>query len=475
MNEQIEQSFNYNFEEIYSNSKDKKAHKTSIIKSGLALFMALLMLISLFIPLVSCEYSTAFFWPGRDKDFETDISFNTLEALGVTINSFICLDNLNFDQKQVLAQKFLVLYQAYHDDWEKGYKIDKLENCLKQQINYSLAQNNTTINTPLVLVCFFSCLHIILSLFLTVFATIKFILTIKNRSQQKYKLLSMLLGTTVLINLLNTFLFRIIVTERISLAKVSHWQILFYVLVAICLAVTFIVNKKSKSFSISRKEILKRSMVVSLSLLILISAYMPFINTQLKDTHSSSLTTQFDASIFVNYERTPEERKNSSHAYNFDLSTLTSQASTIFYTTNKHSDSPSVFINRIISNSCQSLLTGCSSFGRGPLLLDVYAFGTISLTTTLIFALLLAAFNIYELITRNKIVRPIMLICKIQAAVSALITFAIVIFMVTFTNSSAEMASINYTASTTAAPILILLASVCLAFIPSTSKNLEKE
>ena len=445
------------------NIKKKRGVKNfavDIVKRSLVLALAIFMIISVFLPLVRVD--------DENFDQEVKIKYSSIDGIVMFVNSCFSLDGEELIEEWDDIDD---LEDRYEDDWEEGEELDKLESYVKETQKILLRSEKITVTVGKVFVLILSVIQILLSLSLATFAIFSFV-SLFTRKTRFLKTSFLLLGMNVGVMFTSAFALKNEFFLHMGESKIAAAPIWALILV-ICLAIAFFVLRLAVDKEKMRVgTLVKHSLGLVFALAIVIFAFAPMVNTEIKSTFTNTeeekkATSSLDSSLFyeLNWnEQTKEivedfEDNEDGSSEKYDV------ARDYFSEFNNFSrrDFEKGEAKAANQEMYSWLLLAWGAYEYS----GWYALGGEVMVVIVLCALLLIIQTLYELAMGKRIDLAFSYTVKSVAIVLAIVILVLTIVTIAVVNNNAEIVdSIRYKASIAYGPIVMLIFAVATICVP---------
>lgn len=447
--------------------KMSKPQLFKILGNAASLLLAVIMVISLFVPLFSVEVNLADF--GYDKE-KVNVGFNTIDALTHSVNLF-----LEFDEDDIEDEwEDLIDYSdKYEDDWEDGKSTAQFVTYLKKSYSLELKRIDPYFSVNYVMTFIFSLAHIIIALITVILALIRFISCFKKDIKPINNTVFGLLCIDAVVLIANAYCFNRVISgsdEDISITA----QIVLYAIILSVMAGLFVIKMLNKPFKVRTGEIIKRSLTVTMAIIILISVFSPVVSTKIKgefrgEDDESSVESPLDSKLFGRFELTEDEKEYYEELFEEDSARYSQFAFYSFV---------SSFTKKEVKKADQQVqlqnaeVYSVIAFSGGTYeFSEFFALGILAFIMVVALTLLILFMNIREFITRKRTPSAIMVLAKTFLIVMSALVAILAIVMTVVVNFNADFAEIKYQSNIAYGPILMLIGTIGIACIPAVSRK----
>lgn len=455
------------------NKTSRKKFITAIIKNSLLLAMAVFMLISVFLPLISIS--------GDITRFDVELNYSSIDGIEAAINSCYSLDA---DEMEDEAEDLEDAAAEYVDEWADDEEPDQLESFIKDVLMLALRSEDVEVSVGKISMLVLSIAQILLAIAFLVFAILNFIsLFTRMKSFSKLSFSLLLLNSIVIFT--NAFIFKhefgsIKLGDRFYASEggITAIPILMLIL-AICISITFLVLRLAvdkENFKVG--NIIKNSLVLIFALVILISAFAPIVNTNVKAEFLGSsspkrATSSLDSSVFYSFNITEDEKEEIEDKLNSELFWY-DEARHIFSSLENckkyEFEKGKGDAKSINQNMFSWLLLGYDAYEYA----GIFSLGGTVMTGIVACALLLIFITLYELAMGVKINLAISYTLKsVVILLTLMILILAIVMSVVVTGYADTVNNINYSSSIAYGPVLMLIFAIAVICVPSIKSKKE--
>ena len=460
--------------------KPKKKIKDSIMRvlgSSLMLVLAVMMLLSSFLPLVNWKITQYDY--SEEKTKNVYVKFNAIDIIKISINSFDSIDDEEMIEE---SEEIRDDYEEYTEDWYEGRRLNKYAEFLKKAVMLSVKQEEVPSTIMFAVAGALALLQIVLSSVLVIVAIVKFFAALTGRGRALSKAPYMLFGLSSVFMFVNIFMFKrisTIIMSALSSGKtlVSSWISIMHIVIVVAMAVMLIVRIIDKPFPVRVKECIKRPLSIAFAVMLLLSAFMPILKVDIKaefnDTdRETTVTAPLNSDVFLNFELSESEKESYEEAHSQDTVTPAQDLfSDLEYYTKREmkKDSGGAYLENMSMFSFLVLCGGAYEYSF------LFAIGTVAVIFVIFAALFIIWQNVCDFSTRRKTSSGITALIKTLTILMSLVVLALSIVMMVIANYNAEFAEINYLVKLAAGPILMAVAAIGVASVPEVKRRELKE
>ncbi len=444
----------------------KKQKIISIVKSSVILAMAIIVLLSAFLPLVKCKDD---FSDIGLTDYKITVKFNSIDAIKIFIASF---DKLDESDTLELLEELLQEALEYANDWEDGEELDELSRLAKNAIFMLVRSEEFRVTPGIVFTGILSILQIAVSVALVIFSALSLAAQFTGKVKDFSLLSFILLGLSAIITFTNIYSLKSSFGLTDISFKTTGIQIsalLFTVLTVLAFAgLNIFLNKK-----ISVGNTIKRTLATSFAVVLLCSTFAPIVNTEIKallknNDEETRVTAALDSSLFSYLTVSEQQIENLENSKKSDIKNI---AKTTFegfssYTKREFKKGEADAINKTMYSQLLLYFGGYEFFG-------VFQLGAVALILTVLCALFTIWQNMFEPATGKKIHTAVSLSIKILSVISAATILALAIVMSVIVSNNADVIGIIYKSKISFGPILMMIFSIAVLCTPSAKQIKE--
>lgn len=435
-----------------------------IVGSSLMLVLAIFMLISSFMPLITYKVDM-----GLEKDLK--INFNSVDSVKMAVNSFGSLDEEDFMEKY---QELIEDYEEYFEDFEEGRKLSKASEYVKKHIMLSLKSENTSPNLSAVVSGVLATVQIIISVILVIVALVKFIASFSGKGDVVHGASFMLFGTSAIMMFTNLYIHKNTLFWSLMMGGgdvlVSKWQLTMHIIVLLGIIAALVLRIIDKPFRVGAKEIIKRSLGLAFAIALLISASMPLVNAQIKaefdDTDKvTTVVCPVKPVIFTILQLSENNKEYFESVLETDNIEPAEEIFEDFeYYSKKEVKKDEDGIN---SGMFRYLLFAFGGYQYS----FAFALGTLVYALIVFGALVLLWHNIYSFVTRRKPSTAVAVLIKMLIVFMGVAALTLAIVMMFIINFNADLAELKYTISLASGPIVMLISAIALTSVPMVKRR----
>lgn len=449
---------NVSSEEYVKKEKKNCIKVSSLIKSCLMLAIALFMVISVFLPTVTVDKKFVEEYVGIDKS----VNFNTVDEFKIIFSIFLKLDEDDLNDKgEELSEEIL----DYTADWEDGDELDKFSEFFKKTVNLALRSEEFPI-TPGTVICLILAISQIVTIILfLIYAILCFVSQFTDKNNTFFSTAFSFLGISTILSFVNAYAFKF---SLLSDTKLAATPIILIVLASLTVTSFILINFLSNKKTINVGNVIKRSLSTVFALVLLCSAFAPFVNTEVKtifdgDDKERRASRSINASIFSELTLSEDQKE---YLEDNKLSVIKENIRTNYASLSNYS--------RRDFEKGNADITNVSLFSQLLLNFDgykyslVFAFGEVMTMLSVLCALLIMWKNAYEVVEDWKISEGITKATKISAVVASVIVLGLIIAASIIINTNAdEINHLYYKVTAAFGPILMVIFSIASACVPS--------